>query len=162
MHSIKCHRNQKVINESKNNAGFLIFSYKILNFDTVEQLESQWAQWSGANYLYKCCPKQWKLNKITFYKLTTHPNPWNFVYILLCEFENLMQPENLPIVCETVERLKLRGCGHVGVYKVQKNISYISTNEKELDTKLKLENVEKNNSNGESASSSLSSLQQSR
>lgn len=34
-----------------------------------------------------------------------------------------MQPENLPVVCETVERLKLRGCGHVGVYKVQESFA---------------------------------------
>lgn len=42
-----------------------------------------------------------------------------FVFVLLCEFSAILDPEHIVAGFEVVERLKTRNCGHAGLYKVQ-------------------------------------------
>lgn len=105
-----------------------MIGYKLLTLDNLERLESTWMQWSGASEIARHAPKQWRLKRITFHRQIYTlqdgsgnwiPAPDGFMYVLLCEFENLMQPPNVVMGCDLVERLRVRGCGHVGIYKVQ-------------------------------------------
>lgn len=113
---------------SNRNAGHIVIGYKLLSLDNLDRLESTWMQWSGASEIARYAPKQWHLKRITFHRQiftlqdgsgNWMPAPDGFMYVLLCEFENLMQPPNVVMGCDLVERLRVRGCGHVGIYKVQ-------------------------------------------
>lgn len=98
--------------------GYILIAFKLLNIENVEIMEKNWFDWTGAKDLYKCCPKTWNLKRMTFHKLLAEPSQGeSFVFVLMCEFSNLMNPENIIMGCDMVERLKLRYCGHVGLYK---------------------------------------------
>lgn len=120
--------------------GYIVAAFKLLNYEHLETMEKNWLEWSGAKDLYKCSPKSWNLKRMTFHKLLAEPNHQShgsggsFVFVLLCEFANLMNPENIVMGCDMVERLKLRYCGHVGLYRAQCTYTKSATNKSEWET----------------------------
>lgn len=121
---------------SKCNTGYIIIVFKLLNYDQKEMLESSWFEWSGAKQIYKYSPTSWNIKRITFHSLIKGSNELNndfkkeFDFILINEFGNLMSPENIVPACNMVERLRLRYCGHVGIYKPHYSYSKPNTSQK--------------------------------
>jgi hypothetical protein len=42
-----------------------------------------------------------------------------FVYVLVCEFGNILHPSNRLQALDMCERLRVRNCGHIALYQVQ-------------------------------------------
>lgn len=93
--------------------------YFLSSFHSPEQtgnLEKLWKTWSGANFILWKCPSELNLRRITFLKTTTNTDA--FTYLILCECEEGLNVINY--AKEFLDRLKMRQCGLVGLYKVER------------------------------------------
>lgn len=100
--------------------GYIVIGCKVLGINDTHQLEESWVNWSGAREICKYSPKSWQLRRITFHRQqSTTVGPDSFVYVILCEYANLLSPGQLMAAFDFVARLRTRNCGYVGLYRVQ-------------------------------------------
>ncbi|VDM60285.1 unnamed protein product [Angiostrongylus costaricensis] len=102
---------------SNRHAGYIVIGFKLLDDSSKQQtLEKSWLSWSGAREIYKYSPRTWSLRRIGLRngQLSSHP----FAYILMCEYGSILHPTNTIQALDMCERLRVRNCGHIGLYQV--------------------------------------------
>lgn len=107
--------------QKSKDTGYILFGFKTLAQEQRKLLESNWFEWTGAQQLFNYGPKSWNLKRMTFHKVANDNSSCDnriFDFVLLCEFANIINAENVLDGCEMIERLKKRYCGFVGLYKV--------------------------------------------
>uniref|UniRef100_A0A1I7XZX8 START domain-containing protein n=1 Tax=Steinernema glaseri TaxID=37863 RepID=A0A1I7XZX8_9BILA len=110
-------------------SGYIVISFKLLDDQCKqENLEKSWLSWSGAREVYKYSPRNWNLRKITLhrYPFATNGGPRPFVYVLMCEFGNILHPSNTIQALDMCQRLRVRNCGHIALYQIQYNYSNLA------------------------------------
>ncbi|TKR70577.1 hypothetical protein L596_022582 [Steinernema carpocapsae] len=110
-------------------SGYIVISFKLLDDQCKqENLEKSWLSWSGAREVYKYSPRNWNLRKITLhrYPFATNGGPRPFVYVLMCEFGNILHPSNTIQALDMCQRLRVRNCGHIALYQIQYNYSNLT------------------------------------
>ncbi|KAK3098821.1 hypothetical protein FSP39_023391 [Pinctada imbricata] len=86
------------------------------SFEETKTLEKRWKCWSGADCILWNCPTELNLRRVTFLKHTTDSD--EFSYFCLGECEEGLNYLNLAL--DFMETLRLRHCGLVGLYKVER------------------------------------------
>ncbi|KAE9413300.1 hypothetical protein Angca_001089, partial [Angiostrongylus cantonensis] len=106
---------------SNRHAGYIVIGFKLLDDSSKQEtLEKSWLSWSGAREIYKYSPRTWSLRRIGLRKLmpTAHLSSHQFAYILMCEYGSILHPTNTIQALDMCERLRVRNCGHIGLYQV--------------------------------------------
>lgn len=115
---------------SNPNVGYIVTVFRSIG--NQETLEQSWASWSGANFITAHAPRELGLQRLSLYRLRTHPDERGeeslegaclptdlgaFSYILVCELGEVMAH-----VCrarEFVDKIRTRECGYTSLYVIE-------------------------------------------
>ncbi|VDD94639.1 unnamed protein product [Enterobius vermicularis] len=134
----------------EHHAGYIVISFKLLREQTQrENLEKSWLNWSGAREIYKYSPSNWNLRRISLHRISNIRDRRRgsdddekecarsglssvFHYVLLCEFSSIFHPSNRLQALDMCERLKVRNCGYISLYRVKHSYSSTRTTEETM------------------------------